>query len=92
MNSIKQYLPRYIDERFPRPTIEFANTQALLAIDFVQNWTTYHRFYRFCLNTPDKLLMVELDQGRVWVVVGYLTETTGIELPEWDHLMRPETR
>lgn len=92
MNSIKRHLPRYIAERIPQQPVEFTTTEELLAVEFVRTWTTYHRFYRFCLNTPGKMLMVELDEGRMWVVVGHLAETSGIELPEWDHLMRLETR
>lgn len=64
-----------------KETLDFDGHQGLLALPPVSLWTLNRRFHRF--SRRGNALMAELDGGRVWWVVGYVSEMPA-EIPDWD--------
>lgn len=82
MNRITQHVPRFVDTREPPIQVEFTTTDSLLSVDFVKAWRDAPNFSHFCVHR--KHLMVVLDDGYQWWVVGYLQHTDNVNLPTWE--------
>ena len=86
-NHFKQRLPGWAD--FQRTEFDFMGQKELLAHDILKRWESDNDFHRFSISTSDSpyahkyTLMVELEEGRKWWVVGYIDHVEGIDLPEW---------
>lgn len=83
MNFIKLYRPACIG--FEKEVVSFATTEELLAIPFVARFRELWCFHRYsiCREHPSLLmLMAELNEGRMWWVIGYLSEDS-LDLPIW---------
>jgi hypothetical protein len=88
---IRQYVPG-IGTGFVPPKDKFNSLQELLAIPFVAKWENDKTFYRFSISLLEVFagkeryqLMVELDSGKKWFVVGYMwgKNIAKLGLPEW---------
>jgi hypothetical protein len=88
MNHIKQRVPNWADVE-PKHA-DFETLENLLKIDWVERWATHPKFHQFSISTEDKyesfggLLMVELEEGTKWWVIGFLRSVEGLSLPEWE--------
>ena len=86
--KIKQHRPKFVDLDTQPQTIEFQNTEELLNIPFVKNFSTEQDFYKYSIsvNHPGhSLLIAEYNKGQNWWVVGYLSieENSSLNLPIW---------
>lgn len=82
--KIKQHIPGFVD--VDPQSGEFSTLEELLAIPFVARWSKDHNFLRY--SKSRELLMVELSPtksdpaGSHWVL-GYLSDPTSVDLPQW---------
>ncbi len=79
MNTFTQHIPTYI-EGTPN-THMFYTTNDLLSLSDVACWKNLKGFTRF--SKSGNLLMVEIDNGDIWWVAGYLKDPESVDLPEW---------
>ncbi len=86
INSLCQHVP---DIAVAGPVVErlvatFETKDDLKDISFVKRWMDDPKFYQLsiCRYDGSKDLMVELDEGKWWWVVGYLEHDVP-ELPSW---------
>ena len=91
--AIKQYRPGFFTG-YENEVKSFNSLEELFAIEFVNNFTKNPinepdpRFHKFSKSTPSEdttILMAEYEEGKVWWVVGYLSDADEIvkELPLW---------
>jgi len=94
MNSITQQIPGLVDCK-TRGFVKFASLQSLLKIPWITIYTEMDRFHRFSIariphsgvlhgigETCQFELMLELDKGKEYYVIGYLKNDVP-ELPAW---------
>jgi hypothetical protein len=86
MSKVVQHVPGCVDidpEDIERA--EFNTQEELLAIPWIARWAEKKNFHRFSISKSkiDNHLMAELDEGRVWWVVGYLSDREHLSLPIW---------
>lgn len=72
-------------------TIEFFSTEQLLEIDFVKGHSKQRGFYRYSIKRDLKSaripLLAEYDDGRKWIVIGFLQgDVFKIDLPDWEQI------
>ncbi len=79
MNRLRQYCPNSTPTTIN--STAFKSTDELLAIPWVDSWRTRPDFHRFSRN--GRLLVAELEHGTKWRVVGFLRDSTNINLPEF---------
>lgn len=77
--KIRQHIPAFID--IDSNTAEFKDLEELLNISFVADMKELPGFDKFSLG--DNLLMAELNNGKVWWVVGRIEEPFELDLPKW---------
>jgi len=92
--TAKQHIPGFaFDPRDEPPPLEHAATiDALLEIRWIKSWREHPKFFRYVVSRDYSdvaharhLLMVELDGGRTWWVLAFLTDDPILsELPDWD--------
>lgn len=89
--KIKQHIPD-ASSGFKAAQEKFGTLNELLKIDFVARWEENAGFYQFSIAKKEKagshhqyFLMVELDQGNTWYVVGYISgaNINKLALPQW---------
>lgn len=86
--KIRQHRPNFFDSDDPIKEVEFSTVRELLDIDWVNQWSKGKDFVRFsiakrCKSVPkdrDSLMAEFINE--FWVV-GSLTDTDNLELPEW---------
>ncbi len=93
--KVRQHIPDSWDSASREAVAEVDSLEELLALEFVDRWTADPHFYRFSVSWnfggADKcyLLMAEMDEGKKWWVVAYLSGETDLlqdllqHLPEW---------
>ena len=86
MNHIIQHIPPFVDGVEPEHA-SFDGLEELLVIDWVKRWKSKpHRnsgeFHQFSLSGSH--LMVELEDGAVWYVIGHVRRPDLLDLPKWD--------
>ncbi len=89
--KVRQHIPASWDSALREAVAEVNSMEELLALEFVQRWTTDPSFYRFSASIETytdnncHLLMAEMDEGKKWWVVAYLTGPTDLieHLPKW---------
>jgi len=59
----------------------FETKEELLEIPYVKQFTNVWGFARF--SKSESMLMIELDSGYKWYVIGYLLFPNLIDLPQW---------
>ena len=77
--KIKQHILNFCSGLKPQE-IEFNNLTELMAIPWVKHWTDDKDFYRFSISNEHHL-MAEAHTGKIWWVVGFLTDYQ-LNLPE----------
>ena len=90
MNKLKRRYPNFCSG-FEETEHFFSTKEELLNIDWVKQWTEAKNYYQFSLGEQDNVpwsdgrqaLMVELDGGKKWFVIGWLWLETPIGLLEW---------
>lgn len=88
--AIKQYRPGYFTG-YENKVENFNSLNELLAIDFVDNFKNtpeLSSFHQFSISEPSDdtmILMAEYEEGKIWWVVGYLSDAKEIvkDLPAW---------
>lgn len=73
----------------PEP-VEFNDLQELMDIDFVKQWSENPTFFRYSISVEkvlyhDTLLMAEMEEGKSWWVIGYLSgeNIEDMQFPHW---------
>ena len=88
-STITQYRPAFISG-FENEVVAFATADDLLAIPFVENFTTLPDFHRFSLwRDAQVYLMAECDDGYRWWVVGRI-DGASPDLPTWEARYRDD--
>jgi len=82
MNKIMQHRPSFIDIAEDVQGAAFDNIESLESIPFVRRFMTIKRFSGFAIADGDTLIAT-YKNGKEWYVVGFIENTTGIDLPEW---------
>lgn len=83
MNTFKQRFPRYIDvDRKDTPTYEFSTLEELYAIDIVSRQMRDPLFSHLALS--DNYLMSISDEGYSWRVIGYVSISDELKIPQWE--------
>lgn len=93
--KVHQYLPSYAS--MAPLKAEVGSFGELMSLPFVAIWTKLpNRFFRFSRYTHSRdliLLMVDLDEGRTWRVVAFLSGLDHHQmvrgLPEWKSHLPP---
>lgn len=80
---IKQHIPNFCSGLEPQE-VEFNNLAELMAIPWVKHWTDDKDFFRFSIS-DGRYLMAEAHTGRIWWVVGYLTDCQ-LDLPKHERV------
>jgi len=81
-NQIRQHLPNFFSQLdFDRQEVEFNTTEELLNIDFVKSWSQDKDFYRYSMS--EETLMVELNGGKNFYVLGYIKRPHRVKLPKF---------
>ena len=88
--KVRQHIPNFFSGFEPQEA-EVDSLEELQALEFIQRWTIEPSFYRFSIErnyhpeTQTHLLMAEMDQGKKWWVVAYLSGAADRleHLPEW---------
>jgi hypothetical protein len=91
MIRVTQHLPGYVDTKDGPEHHAVLNTRELLALPFIARWREGPEFHRFSISRERDLLLCELNGGRRWWVMAYLTAdnpTELLDLPVW---RAPET-
>ena len=92
MNKLKRRFPNFFSG-FTETEHEFTTKEELLKIDWVDGLTKYKDFHKLSIGDghsswPNsdgrQALMVELEGGHKWFVVGWLWLETDIDLPKWE--------
>ena len=89
----EQHIPNFFSG-FERKQNYFENTEQLLNIDWIKNFTKHNNFYRFSIERDENkmpneslhTLMAEYKKGFEWYVVAFIQDDdiSGIDdLPEW---------
>jgi hypothetical protein len=78
MPTITQYFPDFC-EGFEKHTATVKSVEDLDRIEWIRSWRRDPAFYRFSLSLKRgdggrPLLMAEFDGGKIWYVVGRLSE------------------
>jgi len=79
--SIRQHIPPFVDGVDPKKGT-FRSLPELLQVPWVAAWTDDPNFHRFSVSDRTRL-MAEFDGGKVWWVVGFLSEVPD-GLPVWE--------
>jgi hypothetical protein len=84
MAKLKRRFPAFVSG-FDETEHEVENQADLLKVDWVEGLVRTDNFHRLSQSdiSGNIALMVEFDHGKVFYVVGWLTENLG--LPEWKH-------
>ena len=85
MNRFKQHIPNFIEVDKPPEWIEFQNTDALLSIEVVKQWSKPmdgKPFSHFAIS--GNYLMAIHDDGFHWWAVGYIENPQAVNLPKWN--------
>lgn len=88
--KVRQHIPNFFTG-FEPVEAEINSLEELVGLEFIERWTNDPGFYRFSLErdyhrqSQTHLLMGELDAGKRWYVVAYLTGEPSVlrHLPEW---------
>lgn len=88
--KVCQHIPNFFSG-FPREVAEIDSLEDLQALEFVRRFTSAPEFHRLSLHrnydpeSQTHLLMSELDEGKRWYVVAYLSGDPSVlgQLPEW---------
>lgn len=91
MNKLKRRFPNFVSG-FPETEHEFTTKEELLEIDWVDGLTKGKEFHQLSIGDgweDRQALMVELEGGHKWFVVGWLWLETDIDLPKWE---KPENK
>lgn len=81
MAKVKQRIPNFVETSMPPKQYEFQTIEELLNIDWIQKYTKWENFARFCRNKYSDLLMIENEDGTWWWVVAYVDKGSIDELP-----------
>lgn len=85
MARFRFHLPGFMSVE-PPDDVDYATVPELLANERVANWQKHANFHRYVwdqLNGDVHILMAELDGGKEWWVIGYMSESPGDALPRW---------
>lgn len=78
MGRIKKNIPNFVSGIEPQE-IEFNNLTELMAIPWVKQWADDENFFRFSVSDGCYLL-AEVDAGKKWWVIGYLSDVLDYQL------------
>lgn len=82
MATFRQHIPSFIDIDGPPPLAEFSTTEDLLSLEIVQSYGKSKDFSHFAMYRD--CLMEIRDSGFKWLVVGYVSDPSVIDLPKWE--------
>lgn len=78
----RQRIPGFIDPRGLVPEeFYFDTTEELVNHPFIQGWLDRHNPSN--LVKDEKYLIVEYNEGFNWWVIGYITNSDDLQVPEW---------
>jgi len=84
MNRIIQHIPSFIDVNKKLEWINFNTIEELLNIPFVKQWAKPMDGKDFlCFALYGNYLLVIHDDGFHWWTVGYIENSSSIDLPKW---------
>lgn len=78
--KIRKHIPNFCSG-LESQEVEFNSLTELMAIPWVKQWTDDENFFRFSISNEHHL-MAEMDAGKKWWVIGYLTDYQ-LDLPKW---------
>lgn len=89
MATIIQHIPAFFSGIEP-DIVKFDTQDELLEIDFVKNYSVDKRFgeetrdeYFHQYSLDGDKLMAECNGGKCWFVIGFIDDTSNLNLPEW---------
>lgn len=87
--KVTQRFPNFVSGFTPE-TAEVSTAEELYSIPFVKRWKNNPKFYRFSISRSalpeaahQAILMCELDEGKEFWAIGWLTEHESFDLPIW---------
>ena len=82
MATFRQHIPSFVDIGGPPPVAEFSTTEDLLSLEIVQSYGKSKDFSHFAMYRD--CLMEIRDSGFKWLVVGYVSDPSVVDLPKWE--------
>lgn len=82
MNILKRRFPNFVDVDDSQRTIhQFETMEEFLEIDWIKSQLNFPNFYRFSVSKEN--LMLELNEGKEWWVIGIFETRDSLDLPKW---------
>jgi len=91
MNKLRRRFPNCFTG-YEETEHEFSTLEEMLEIDWVKNATQQPDYHQLSVGSENwgdkKSLMIELNDGNTWFVIGWLWLENEIDLPKWEHPKR----